>query len=86
MLPKQPGFRLSDRDVQHVGRVALSPSRRLAIVLRAQCDQPEPVLDLRVQILADGRWQRTGQAIAIEADRLPELLAVLQAAALEPTP
>ena len=79
-MPK-PGFVLSDRDVRHVGRVSLSANRRLAIVLREEQGSPDAMLDLRVQILADGRWQRTGQAIAIEAERLPELLAVLESAA-----
>jgi len=66
--------------VEHVGRISLSPSRRLAVTLRTETGEPSPFLDLRLQLLADGRWHPTAQGIAIEGDALPELLGVLETA------
>lgn len=69
-----------------LGRVRLTPSRRLAVTLyeAAGARPVAPIVDLRLQIAADGRWQQSKQGIAVEAAKLPELLAVLQSA-IEPS-
>lgn len=61
-----------------VGRVELSPSRRLNIILRNVLGEPSPILDARLQINDGGRWHSTAYALRIEADRLPELISTLE--------
>jgi len=63
-----------------VGRVELSPSRRLTVVLRNVLGEPSPILDARLQISDGQRWIPTKYGLRVESDRLPELISTLELA------
>jgi hypothetical protein len=62
-----------------VGDIDLSPSRRLRATLRNE-KSAGMMLDVVLQIQADGRWAHAQHALRIEADRLPELIELPESA------
>jgi hypothetical protein len=63
-----------------IGKISLSPSRRLTVVLRHVLGEPSPILDARLQISDGQRWIATKYGLRIESERLPELLSVIEQA------
>jgi hypothetical protein len=63
-----------------IGRVELSPSRRLTAVVRSVLGEPAPVVDIALEISDGQRWCGTRNQVRIEVDKVGELVDVLQRA------
>jgi hypothetical protein len=66
--------------IEHVGRIPLSASRRLSVTVRTEAGESGPVIDVRLQIADGSRWCPTAQAVRLEADRIGELVSMLERA------
>jgi hypothetical protein len=63
-----------------IGRVELSPLRRLTAVVRSVLGEPAPVVDIALEISDGQRWCGTRNQVRIEVDKVGELVDVLQRA------